>query len=70
MYIKNTYNNPTIYVTENGFSTSTGLNDTGRVQYFRNYLTALLDALAEDVDIRGYSAWSLMDNFEWAMGYT
>ncbi|XP_013142084.1 PREDICTED: myrosinase 1-like [Papilio polytes] len=70
VYIKNTYNNPTIYVTENGFSTSTGLNDTGRVQYFRNYLTALLDALAEDVDIRGYSAWSLMDNFEWAMGYT
>ncbi|CAH2059443.1 unnamed protein product, partial [Iphiclides podalirius] len=69
LYIKDTYNSPTIYVTENGFSTGTGLNDDGRVQYLRNYLTALSDAIAAGVDVRGYCAWSLMDNFEWAFGY-
>ncbi|XP_068625404.1 myrosinase 1-like [Battus philenor] len=70
VYIKEKYNNPTMYITENGFSTGMGLNDDGRVQYIRNYLNALLDARAQGVDIRGYSAWSLMDNFEWAVGYT
>ncbi|KAI8423152.1 hypothetical protein MSG28_014220, partial [Choristoneura fumiferana] len=70
VYIKNTYNNPTVYITENGFSSTPGLNDDGRMNYYRNYLSALLDALAEGCDVRGYFAWSLMDNFEWAMGYT
>ncbi|XP_045539870.1 myrosinase 1-like [Papilio machaon] len=70
VYIKDTYNNPKIYITENGCSTSTGRNDNQRVQYYRNYLNALLDALAEGVNVKGYFAWSLMDNFEWSFGYT
>ncbi|CAH2059642.1 unnamed protein product, partial [Iphiclides podalirius] len=70
VYLKNTYKNPKIYITENGCSTQTGRNDDARVQYYRNYLNALLDALAEGVNVKAYFAWSLMDNFEWSFGYS
>ncbi|MCJ1309633.1 hypothetical protein MMC25_003293 [Agyrium rufum] len=69
---------PTIYVTENGTSLL-GENDMPREQilednfrlgYFRDYIGAMAQAVGEDgVDCRGYMAWSLMDNFEWAEGY-
>ena len=38
--------------------------------YLRNYLTHLQRATAEGVPVRGYFLWSLLDNFEWADGYT
>ena len=38
--------------------------------YLRNYLTHLQRATADGVPVRGYFLWSLMDNFEWADGYT
>ena len=44
--------------------------DTDRVTYLRSYLTQLRRATAEGVPVRGYFLWSLMDNFEWADGYT
>ncbi|XP_026324190.1 myrosinase 1-like [Hyposmocoma kahamanoa] len=69
-YIREKYNNPPVYVTENGFTTTGGMEDNDRIEYFLNYLDALLDALEEGSDIRGYAAWSLMDNFEWLKGYT
>jgi beta-glucosidase len=65
-----------IYITENGCSSSDipaadGIvYDTDRVMYLRNYLTQLQRATAEGVPVRGYFLWSLMDNFEWADGYT
>ncbi|XP_061378474.1 myrosinase 1-like [Danaus plexippus] len=69
-YISHQYGNPPILVTENGFATNGGINDEDRVTYFRGYLNAILDAIDDGVDIRGYIAWSLMDNFEWSKGYT
>jgi len=65
-----------IYITENGCSSSDEpaadgrVYDTDRVTFLRNYLTQLRRATAEKVPVRGYFLWSLMDNFEWADGYT
>ncbi|KAJ2951537.1 hypothetical protein O0L34_g13687 [Tuta absoluta] len=70
LYIRDNYDNPTIYVTENGFSTPKGLKDDGRVRYLRNYLSAVHQALIDGVNVRGYFPWSLMDNFEWAEGFS
>nr|BAU51446.1 beta-glucosidase [Panesthia angustipennis spadica] len=65
------YNNPPILITENGFSDYGDLNDTGRINYYTSYLTEMLRAINEDgVNVIGYTAWSLMDNFEWNQGYS
>jgi beta-glucosidase len=55
-----------LLVTENGIGTS---DDEQRIDYVRQALAGVLDALAEGVDVRGYTYWSLLDNFEWALGY-
>ncbi len=65
-----------IYITENGASSSDtvapdgNVYDTDRVMYLRNYLTQLQRAVAEGVPVKGYFLWSLLDNFEWADGYS
>jgi beta-glucosidase len=65
-----------IYITENGASSADVLTpdghvyDTDRVMYLRNYLISLNRAVSEGFPVRGYFLWSLMDNFEWADGYT
>ncbi|XP_052747121.1 lactase/phlorizin hydrolase [Bicyclus anynana] len=68
--LRTDYNNPPIYITENGFSTRGGLDDDSRISYYRQYIDAMLDAVDEGSDVRTYTAWSLMDNFEWLQGYT
>uniref|UniRef100_A0A8C5R704 Lactase n=1 Tax=Leptobrachium leishanense TaxID=445787 RepID=A0A8C5R704_9ANUR len=70
-WIKEEYNNPPLYVTENGISErGTNLNDRWREHYYKLYVNEALKAYHYDgVDLRGYTAWSLMDNFEWATGY-
>ncbi len=45
------------------------INDAHRIQYFQDYLQAMLKAKQEGVNIKGYFAWTLMDNFEWSEGY-
>ncbi len=65
-----------IYITENGCSSSDipaedgKVYDTDRVMYLRNYLSHLQRATNDGVPVKGYFCWSLMDNFEWADGYT
>ncbi|KAF2292038.1 hypothetical protein GH714_000282 [Hevea brasiliensis] len=76
-YIVQRYNNPIIYVTENGMDDEDSsaplhemLDDKLRVSYFKGYLAAVAQAIKDGADVRGYFAWSLLDNFEWAQGYT
>lgn len=70
------YGNPPVYVTENGAafydpprSPPGGVEDPLRAAYVRDHVRAVGDAVAAGCDVRGYFAWSLLDNFEWAEGY-
>ncbi len=68
------YNLP-IYITENGItchdwvSLDGKVHDPNRIDFLQRYLKGLKEAADEGADVRGYFYWSLMDNFEWAMGY-
>ena len=55
-----------VYVTENGLGHE---DDTRRIAYVRDALAGLGRCLADGIDVRGYFYWSLLDNFEWALGY-
>ena len=77
VWVKDRYGNPPIYVTENGAAffdppviEGDGLADPLRVAYLRQHITAVHAAIERDVDVRGYFVWSLLDNFEWAHGYS
>jgi beta-glucosidase len=69
-----TYQLPPIYITENGAAFEDKVvdgvvEDEQRCRYFQNYLSSVDEAIRQGVDIRGYFAWSFMDNFEWSEGY-
>jgi beta-glucosidase len=75
--IRERYGAVPLYVTENGAAfddpaTATGerVDDPLRVEYLRAHLLAALEAIRRGVDLRGYFAWSLLDNFEWSQGYS
>ncbi len=74
-FLYDRYKTP-IYITENGkscrdtVSADGRVHDTERIDYLNGYLAGLKKAYLEGVDIRGYFQWSLMDNFEWAYGYS
>lgn len=73
VWINKTYGNPLVLVTENGYSENgdVGLNDTLRSKFFRNYINEMLKAVVLDgCNVKSYTAWSIMDNYEWASGYT
>jgi beta-glucosidase len=61
------YTKVPIYVTENGMSED---NDERRVAFYDDHLKAVRAAQEQGADVRGYFAWSLLDNYEWAEGYT
>jgi beta-glucosidase len=55
-----------VFVTENGIGTD---DDTSRIEYVRRALTGVRRCLDDRIDVRGYFYWSLLDNFEWVLGY-
>jgi beta-glucosidase len=77
VWVKDRYGNPPIYVTENGAAffdppavEGDRLADPLRVDYLRKHITAVHAAIERGVDVRGYFVWSLLDNFEWSLGYS
>jgi beta-glucosidase len=74
--LRRDYPLPPVYITENGAAYPDGpggdqrVHDALRADYLRRHIAAVGDAIAADVDVRGYFVWSLFDNFEWAFGYT
>jgi beta-glucosidase len=77
LWVKERYGNVPLYITENGAAfydpphTIDGqIEDPLRVEYYRQHLRAAHDAIRQCVNLRGYFAWSLLDNYEWALGYS
>ena len=64
-----------IYVTENGMANNDQINfegkidDQNRIEYFKLHLKQLLSCIDKKIKLKGYFAWSLLDNYEWAFGY-
>ena len=77
LWIKARYGNPPLYVMENGsafydppVATDGRIRDPLRIETMRGHLLAVRDAIAQGVDLRGYMVWSLLDNLEWAHGFS
>jgi beta-glucosidase len=77
VWVKDRYGNPPVYITENGAAfydppvvAGDALSDPLRVDYLRRHLTALRGAIAAACNVRGYFAWSLLDNLEWSLGFS
>jgi beta-glucosidase len=74
--LRDHYGNPDVYVTENGacyddpIAADGTVHDQDRVEYLREHVAAARAALAAGAKLRGFFAWSLLDNFEWAEGYS
>jgi beta-glucosidase len=76
LWVRRRYGDVPLCLTENGAAfpdrpeEDGSIQDDRRVAYYRSHLLAALEALREGVDLRGYFAWSLLDNFEWTHGYS
>jgi beta-glucosidase len=76
LWVREHYGDMPLYITENGAAfydpprpVDGRIDDPLRVHYYREHLRAAHAAIREGVDLRGYFAWSLLDNFEWSLGY-
>jgi beta-glucosidase len=77
LWVKANYGDIPLYITENGAAfydppkpVDGRVDDPLRVHYYREHLRAAHAAIRQGVDLRGYFAWSLLDNFEWSLGYS
>ncbi|KAL0308899.1 UNVERIFIED_CONTAM: Beta-glucosidase 12, partial [Sesamum radiatum] len=75
VYTKERYNNPAIYITETGMTdgnneTKYAIDDVGRISFYNGHIRAVHRAYEQGVNVKGFFAWSLLDNFEWGSGYT
>lgn len=76
MWLHNRYNQPVVYVTENGaafkdeFDECGDISDNARIEYLKNHIKNVFKALKNGANIKGYFVWSFLDNFEWTEGYT
>ena len=82
MRVHNDYPEIPLMVTENGIAVEGGdrvvaeadgtkaVHDPKRIDYLKRHFEAALKAIEDGVDLRGYFVWSMLDNFEWAFGYT
>jgi beta-glucosidase len=77
LWVTERYGRIPLYITENGAALYDAphaidgrVDDPLRVWYYREHLKAAREAIAKGVDLRGYFAWSLLDNYEWSLGYS
>ena len=77
LWVTERYGRLPLYVTENGaafydppHAIDGRVQDPLRIHYYREHLAAVHDAIQQGADVRGYFAWSLLDNFEWSLGYS
>ncbi len=77
VWVKDRYGNPPVYITENGAAfadppsaVGNEVLDPDRITYLRGHLRAVADAVQAGCDVRGYFLWSLLDNLEWAHGFS
>jgi beta-glucosidase len=74
--VRDEYTTLPVYVTENGAAQHDyvgpdgAVHDPGRIRYLHDHLRAAKDAVDQGVDLKGYFVWSLLDNFEWALGFS
>ncbi|PIN05312.1 Beta-glucosidase, lactase phlorizinhydrolase [Handroanthus impetiginosus] len=75
VYTKEKYNNPKIYITETGMgdvnngTVEDGIKDPQRIDFYNRHLHAVRQAMDKGVNVKGFIAWSYLDNFEWGSGY-
>ncbi|KAG4216055.1 hypothetical protein ERO13_A01G217550v2 [Gossypium hirsutum] len=75
-YVTKRYGSPNIILSENGMDDPGNLTfleslyDINRVNFYRSYLKELKRAMDDGANVTGYFAWSILDNFEWLLGYT
>ncbi|KAF5732204.1 beta-glucosidase 24-like [Tripterygium wilfordii] len=74
-FMKDTYQDPKIYITENGFTQSgdtprlQAINDDDRIKFIQQHLYRIAQAIKNGVKVNGYFYWSAFDDFEWVEGY-